>query len=387
MNDDAAKARILVVDDEPVNVLMVAGLLSDDYLILDGALSGGEGLERTRAELPDLVLTDIAMPDLAGYDLCRALKADPATRSIPVVFLSGAVGLEEHLAGHYAGGEDFLVKPFKPAELRYKVANTLRQARERRRLASDADSAFSTAMTAMSTAAELGVVLHFVRDSFSCSGYGQLADTVIAACAEFGLGACVRLRGRNGTVARNRSGASSSLEADVLEHMAGFGRIVDFSRRTAINYDSITLMILDMPRDDADRYGRLRDHLATLCECADARVHALDDALDVSAKHHVLTGLVDSARQALLDIDRRHRNNHNDARMIMHGMLATIEQSFSRLDLTDDQEDYLAEVIRASVQRVMDLFAQGLAIDDHLSVVTGMLGNAERAAPERALSV
>jgi DNA-binding response OmpR family regulator len=385
MNEAVAKARILVVDDEPVNMVMVAGILSDDYQILEGALSGNDGLSRARAELPDLVLTDIAMPDLNGYDLCRALKADAATQGIPVVFLSGVVGLEEHLAGHDAGGEDFLAKPFKPAELRYKVANALRQAEERRRLASDASSAFSTAMTAMSSAAELGVVLHFVRNSFSCTSYGQLADTVIAACAEFGLSACVRLSGRNGTVARNRSGASSSLETDILAHMAGFGRIVDFSRRTAINYDSITLMIVDMPRDDAERYGRLRDHLATLCECADARVHALDDALDASTKHHVLSGLVDSARQALLDIDQRHRNNHNDARMIMHGMLATIEQSFSRLDLTDEQEDYIAEVIRASVQRVMDLFAQGLAIDDHLSVVTGMLGNSDRAAQETVL--
>lgn len=385
MSDDAARARILVVDDEPVNVVMVAGILADDYRMLDGATSGQDALERVRAELPDLVLTDIAMPDLTGYDVCRALKADPATQDIPVVFVSGAVGLEEHLTGHDAGGEDFLAKPFKPAELRYKVANALRQAEERRRLSSSADSAFSTAMTAMSSAAELGVVLHFVRNSFSCSSYGQLADTVIAACAEFGLSACVRVTGRNGTVARNRNGASSSLEVDILTHMAGFGRIIDFSRRTAINYDSVTLMIVDMPRDDAERYGRLRDHLATLCECADARVRALDDALDASNRHHVLASLVDSARQALLDIDQRHRSNHNDARMIMHGMLATVEQSFSRLDLTDDQEDYIAEVIRGSVQRVMDLFAQGLAIDDHLSVVTGMLGYTERPIPEDAL--
>lgn len=165
----------------------------------------------------------------------------------------------------------------------------------------------------------------------------------------------------------------------MLEHLSGFGRIVDFSQRTAINYDNVTLMITDMPRTDEERYGRLRDHLATLCESVDARVRALDDALDVVAKHRTLTHLVDNTRQALTDIDRRHRANHNDARVIMHGMLATVEQSFSRLDLTDEQEDCLAEVMRSAVQKVMDLFAQGLAIDDHLSSVTGMLGQAERS--------
>lgn len=376
MNGEMAKARILVVDDEPVNLALVSGILRDEYQLLAGAANGRDGLTRARAERPDLVLTDIAMPDLTGYELCRALKDDPATQAIPVLFLSGVVGLEEHLAGHDAGGEDFLAKPFKPAELLHKVAHALRVARERQRLASDANSAFRTAMVAMSSAAELGVVLRFVRDSFACSSYRQLADGIIAACAEFGLHACVRLRGRNGAQSRNGTGESSVLETNVLEHLAGFGRIVDFSQRTAINYDNVTLMITDMPRADEERYGRLRDHLATLCESADARVRALDDALDVSAKHLALGNLIENTRRALSDIDRRHRDNQNDARVIMHGMLATVEQSFSRLDLTDEQEDYLADVMRSAVQKVMDLFAQGLAIDDHLRSVTSTLGQA-----------
>ena len=93
-----------------------------------------------------------------------------------------------------------------------------------------------------------------------------------------------------------------------------------------------------------------------------------------------LIGLVDKTRDALTDIDQRHRSNQNDVRMIMHGMLATVEQSFARLDLSDDQEDYLADVMQGAVQRVMNLFDQGLAIDDHLSTVAGMLGGAEETA-------
>lgn len=376
MNSEDHRARVLVVDDEPVNLALAMGVLADDYLVLDGAVDGNDGLARARAELPDLVLTDIAMPGMNGYELCRALKDDPATRGIPVIFLSGAVGLEEHLAGHDAGGEDFLAKPFKPAELLYKVSHALKSTEERQRLARDADYAYMTAMTAMSSAAEFGVVLRFVRDSFSAADYEQLADGIVSTCSEFGLNACVRLNGRNGSLARNRAGNSSALEDSVLERLSGFGRIVDFSQRTAINYDSVTLMITDMPSNDEERYGRLRDHLATLCESADARVRALDDALDAKTQHKALLDLVDNTRRALADIDRRHRDHQNDARMIMHGMLATVEQSFSRLDLSDDQEDYLADVMRGAVHKVMDLFEQGLAVDNHLSAVTGMLGNA-----------
>lgn len=181
MGGDKARARILVVDDEPVNLMLVSGILSDDYQVLPVAADGGDGLARALAERPDLVITDIAMPGLTGYDLCHALKEDPATQAIPVLFLSGVVGLDEHLAGHAVGGEDFLEKPFKPAELLHKVGHALRAAEERRRLALDADNAFQTAMVAMSSAAELGVVLRFVRDSFACSDYRQLADGAIEA--------------------------------------------------------------------------------------------------------------------------------------------------------------------------------------------------------------
>lgn len=379
MSDKQAKARILVVDDEPVNLALIAGVLSPGYHVLAGAATGYEGLARAQADRPDLILTDIAMPDLTGYDLCRALKEDPVTRAIPVIFFSGAIGLEEHLAGHAAGGEDFLAKPLKPAELLLKVSHALGVAEERRQLAASADNAFHTAMTAMSSAAELGVVLRFVRDSFSCANYAQLADSVIAVCGEFGLDACIRLRGRSGTLARNRSGTSSALEASIMERLSEFGRMVDFSQRTAINYEHASVMITDMPRDDEERYGRLRDHLAILCESASARVRALDDAIELHARHTALASLVDHTRDALADIDRRHRDNHNDARLIMHRMLATVEQSLARLDLTDEQENYLTGVMHAAVENVMDLFSRGLAIDDHLSQVTSLLGHARGA--------
>lgn len=373
MQEQAGKARIMVVDDEPVSLVMATGILEDDYQVLAGAEGGREGLRRIRAELPDLVLTDIVMPDCSGYDLCRELKLLPETRDIPVIFLSGAVNLGEFLAGHDVGGEDFLAKPFQPVELLHIVAQTLHNVAERRRLAEDAQAAFSTAMVAMSSAAEIGVVLQFIRASYACNDYQQLADAIIAACGEYGLTACVRLHGRMGDLARNRDGVSTALEATILQHMFDFGRLVDFSHRTTVNYPQVTLMISDMPTHEPERYGRLRDHLAVLVESADARMRALDGSLQVIAKHQILLDMLHRTQAALTDIDRRHRDNQNDTRLIMHGMLTNVEQSFAQLGLTTSQEDFLADILRNAVLQVMDLFNQGLAIDNHLTAVADML--------------
>ena len=382
MESHGRKPRILVVDDEPITLALAAGILEGDYEVLAGAGTGKEGLLKAREEKPDLIITDIVMPEGTGYDLCRSIKEDEAIRDIPVVFMSGEVDLDEYLAGHDVEGEDFLPKPFEPAELRHLVSQTLSNMEARHQLARDARSAFSTAMVAMSSAAELGVVLQFIRNSYGCRDYATLADAVVAACADYGLSGCVRLKGRMGDVARNRKGDSSPLERGVLERMSSFGRIMDFKHRTSISYPHVTVMITDMPLEDGDRYGRLRDHLMVLAESADARVQALDDSLEVAAKHHTLSSLLSHAREALADIGQRHRNNKNDTRVIMHTMLHTVEQSFAHLHLTSEQEDYLAGVMHGAVRQVMDLFEQGLAIDDHLSALTQLLKAGDTPARE-----
>lgn len=373
MNDTNRRAKILAVDDEPVTLALVEGILEREYVVLNGAQDADEGLRRIRDERPDLVLTDIVMPGMSGFELCRALKEDESTRDIPVLFLSGALTMEEFLNGHDVGGEDFLAKPFQPAALRLAVAHSLHIAQERQQLAQDARMAFSTAMVAMSSAGEFGVVLNFIRNSYGCRDYNDLANLLVAACGEFGLSACVRLNGRMGNIARNRDGASSALENNILERLSGFGRIVDFSHRTAVSFPHGTVMITNMPKEDEERYGRLRDHLAILMESADARVQSLDDSLAMAANHETLMALVRQTQEALADIDRRHRDNQNDARIIMHTMLGTVEQSFAQLGLTTAQEDFLADVLRQAVEQVMDLFNQGLAIDNHLTAVKNML--------------
>jgi hypothetical protein len=261
--------------------------------------------------------------------------------------------------------------------MRHMVAHTLRVTQERKRLAQDAKVAFTTAMVAMTSAAEFGVVLQVISGSYNCHDYAGLADLAITACAEYGLTACVRLHGRQGCVTRNRSGMSSALENSVLEHMAEFGRIVDFSRRTAISYEHVTLMITDMPLEDTERYGRLRDHLATLVESVDARVKALDDSAAVVAKHRALGDVVHHTQTALAEIDRRHRENQNDARQILMTMLTSVEQSFAHLGMTTSQEDFLVAILDNGVMDVMNLLDQGLSIDNHLTTVQNILENSE----------
>ena len=135
-SDAAAGAHVLVVDDNPDLRAYVANLLTPAYRISTAA-DGIEALESIRADPPDIVLSDVMMPRLDGFGLVREVRADPRTRSLPVILLSARAGEESAVQGLDAGSDDYLVKPFSARELLARVRTHVALSRARREWAAE----------------------------------------------------------------------------------------------------------------------------------------------------------------------------------------------------------------------------------------------------------
>ena len=134
MTAAAGRARILIVDDVPANIRVLVQALLPQYDVRV-ATNGQDALEAVANAPPDLILLDVAMPDPDGHEVCRRLKADPASSDIPVIFISGGNEEDDELQGLGLGAVDYIVKPFSLPVVKARVATHLELKRYRDLLA------------------------------------------------------------------------------------------------------------------------------------------------------------------------------------------------------------------------------------------------------------
>jgi phosphoserine phosphatase RsbU/P len=132
MTDVVEKKLVLIVDDAPANLQVVRSILKDDFKIIV-ATSGAKALDLVKANPhPDLILLDVMMPEMDGYEVCGILKSTPEARDIPVIFLTGKTETDDETRGFEAGAVDYIHKPFSPAIVKARVHThlVLRESRD-----------------------------------------------------------------------------------------------------------------------------------------------------------------------------------------------------------------------------------------------------------------
>ena len=346
---------IFCVDDDVMSDVIIESIFADDYDIEVFTTADG-CLRRLETRLPDILLLNIGLPDRDGFSLCRELKERSETAAIPVVFISRNDQADVRLAGYEAGGEDFILKPYVIDEVRHRI-ELIRQAIERREAMRE-QLAGSEELTTLllSNMDEYAALIKFMRSLNESSDVETIAQAVLGMLRNFRLQGAVQLRLPNETFTLSEAGRDQAMETATIAHVARMDRIFQFKRCSAYNFDHLTVLINNMPIEDADLCGRLRDHLAIAAEMADARLQTMGADQRLRVKQDGIGALLPDIQKTIRSYIEHNEVAHREAVSQVRELLDNLVISFTPLGLSQELEEEISAMVLEKAQGIVKVF-------------------------------
>ena len=366
--------KVCVVDDDPAVRDIICAMLDPDYPV--EAFESAEACQAALTDtLPDLLLLDINLPGMNGYTFCQQIKSDGRLRKMPVIFVSGHDSPEERIAGYDAGGEDFIVKPFEPEELLRKVKVAQQIVQNQRTLAEQVEESEHLSSLVLASMDETGILLQFMSKLIAMNSAQEICAGGLELLRRYRLEGVVQTRLDGETLTMSASGTNLPLEASVIEHVRNQGRIFEFSRRSVHNFERVTLMINNLPLDDPEYCGRLRDHLSVAAQGIDSRLKALTDEIRSRRAEQGIQLALENVGKTIIDLHEAHKVNAEASSSLIVGLQESLLNSFYKLGLTDNQEKFLQNMVGDFMTRMVELLDRGLQTQDSLRRLSDQLSD------------
>jgi len=364
---------ILIVDDDKFIQKVLTKFLQDDYKI-DIVNNGEEALEYVKTKKPSIILLDVEMPGQNGYEVCDTLKQNPDTKGIPVIFLSGKSSIRERMLGFEVGGDDYLVKPCSKELLLAKLAILSEYIEQHDQLKTNITQATKTTLEAMSSSAELGKIVRFIKRSYQISTIDNLASELNQVLRELDLNTSVMFIHQNTHhFYSTHKEIVAPLEQELITMMHEGNRITDFGCRTQINYPQVSLLIKNMPLEDRNRYGRIKDGIPFLLEAIDAKLKIISAEQAFKKQNEALSKVVGAVQTTLGNVSHLFSNNQKDVSNVMTQLNVDLSLQLNNLGLEEDQEKFILDRVEESSEKLRETMTKGGNIQASLEKVATLL--------------
>ncbi len=342
---------ILAIDDDKFIQKVIIKSLQSDSLTVRTASDGESGIEEALRRVPDIILLDVEMPGINGYEVCDRLRNLEPTKDVPIVFLSARSSLRERMQGYEVGGDDYLVKPFEKENLLARVNILVKYNNERQVLQAQYELANKNALTAMTGSSELGLAIRFMEKSLNYSSLSELAQGLFESVNQFNIDCCIMITNDDEELwYSSEKTAISPLEKELIEMCDKESRFIDFGNRTIVNYPHVSLLVKNMPLDDMERYGRIKDLLPILLSVVNSKISniATQEAL-IKQSEHLLRSFK-MIRGSLFQLGTTLVRNKKVSAETMNKLVQDLNYDFLRMGLEEDQEEYLLTRIDSSIE-------------------------------------
>lgn len=255
----------------------------------------------------------------------------------------------------------------RTAELRQRNDELLELTQTRSTLEQQVSFASTTAMSAMSSMGEMGVVLQALQRYNDCSNFTALARAVIDTLGQYDLIGTVQVRAPGQTIQESTSQEYSAHDAAIFARLHDMGRLVHFHSRMIVNYERVSLIIHNIPKDDAEKVGRIRDNIAILVEAADVRIAALLAESGKVSRQDAILRTMEEIGTVLSRINESQQASLAESSLAIEQMTSKLEDLFVRMGLTEGQEEQLVALINRSLEQISNAQSGQLDFQKELS--------------------
>ena len=310
-----------------------------------------------------LVLADMTCPSIPVFEICRKIKAHS---DIPVIFVSSKDCNDERLAAYSCGADDYLGVDDLITELHGRLERIIINKIANDQLKLQLAQANEMAFIAMSGTSDLGVNIQFLLDANECNNLDELGMRLFQTLKSYGLSCSLQLRSQFSEKNMEANGMAKSLESKLLSEMKDQGRYVDFSHRSVINYESVSLLVKNMPIEDEKKYGAIKDNVFSLLQGANARIQALDTLENLALEKNLVRSLTLKMKDLMSSIDDSYQEVMKDIANVVEDMADKIEASMHFLGMDEAQEKSLQDTIEGGILSTNNIFSEGLRLDKNL---------------------
>jgi FixJ family two-component response regulator len=358
----------LVSNDEPFIASHKVRLGSTaDLNVYRSAAELRSGLAARR---PDLVILDTDVDGGQGFALHRELRDDFDTSDLYQLLLCDVTDV----AREGFDADEQLIKPISDAILWRKlqqVGKVFAQAAASREQMAYAQN---VAFTSMSSMGELGVVMQFLSKSFTCNTIQAVVALAVESLLQYELEGAVYVLWDGDSLIRTHDGAEiSAHNRTLIEQRRTLGRLLEIDRNLVVNYDHVTILVTNLPEDDSQRLGRIRDNIATLTEGIESRIHGLLLEHDNILKQQGIRYAAWEIRDSVKNLDARQQSDLTHTRELVNHVIDDFENTFLHMGMQPEIENQLIGELVELRRKVSEIIAQPGEVHVKLQTVIAAL--------------
>lgn len=368
MNIDNRKINILLIDDEKTTLLLISDYLkSNDFTVFAFECSNkAYEFFSIRDSSIDIIISDISMPTLNGFELCRKIMSEKKHRHIPILLISGSTNVDTIVEGYDAGCFDFVPKPIDPHELLAKVNSAVKVVARQHHTQDKIKKTKAVAYDAMAAGSKISEIISITQNSGKIESFSRLAEVFFSALEKYEINASILFNGKMGEQFYSHKKLTNPLEQQMLvlvrdsHSKRDEGRFFEFKGRMFVVYDSSIVLIKNYTQINDPN---LKDFIAALMNFVDNKAliisheHTRKEERTVENK-----AVIAKFEESVHEIKGIFSSQMQSLNGIVDLIISELSVNFASLDIGEKNEEIICESVKHALGQLEESIHRGDAL-------------------------